>query len=608
MLLSAVSFGNTNLNGQYWFGSLGVDVGTNAPLAKRGTVSISGNQWDQEWDDNSGHHTFSSAFSKTTQSDGSININFPGETYNIAWNDDVMIHAGTVLGGDEQGIDIFTRKATIVDVNDVIGDHGFFGHYLNISGADDSCVWGNFTFDPNGTIIGTWTNDHGVIESDTYYYDPNTPEGGTFFIGKGGIGFAVQIDPNESRDGVDLGYNIFIKKTDDVITMADIAGTYQVRFLETGPGGVPYTCGQGTCVIEAVDDANGILSVDAYYSDGEHDVFSIDCSVGPGNEFHIDDDTVPDGIISPDKNLIFSPEYKYKDPPVREDYDWLGGIFAIRMPNADCTYLLDGDNNCDCRVDLADLALICDQWLTTYTFSDVVDMAANWLENCAFVTTWDTSLGDGTTVTLALAGEVDATIDWGDGTEPNVVTTPGPHVHDYGSDGIYTVSVTGSVTAYDSYHNGSADPCWLEEAKLISVDSWGQLGFTSMSRAFYQCSNIVSVPRTSDGIEAVTDMSYMFCAARSLNQDIGGWDTSSVTNMSAMFLGAYSFNQDISDWDTSSVTDMRSMFCNTSAFNQDIGGWDTSNVTNMRSMRYRHALDVPLCGLVQPGYRRLEYL
>ena len=201
-------------------------------------------------------------------------------------------------------------------------------------------------------------------------------------------------------------------------------------------------------------------------------------------------------------------------------------------------------------------------------------------DGTAFVTIWDTSLGDGTTVTLALAGTVDATIDWGDGTD-TYVNTPGPHVHDYGADGIYTVSVTGSVTAYNSMDHGGTNS---ERNKLVSVDSWGQLGFTSMSEAFRWCENLVSVPSTSDGLEDVTDMSRMFDGTFSFNQDIGGWDTSSVTDMSSMFQEASSFNGNIGSWDTSSVTDMHAMFFLASSFNQDISGWDTSSVTNMNGV------------------------
>ena len=174
-----------------------------------------------------------------------------------------------------------------------------------------------------------------------------------------------------------------------------------------------------------------------------------------------------------------------------------GNVWSA-CPSADCSG--------DCRVNLDDFAIMSSGWMTTYDANDLADVASHWLiDESMFVTTWDTSLGTGTTVTLALAGTVDATIDWGNGTI-ETVTTPGPHLHDYGVNGIYTVSVTGSVTAYNSSGNGGGS---TQRNKLISVDNWGQLGFTSMYFAFY-CSNLVSVPNISGGIEAVTDMSWMF--------------------------------------------------------------------------------------------------
>jgi len=241
--------------------------------------------------------------------------------------------------------------------------------------------------------------------------------------------------------------------------------------------------------------------------------------------------------------------------------------------------LPDCDVNCDDMVDIADRSITNSIWRGT--------LGANSVSNpCpfkpAFVTTWDTNLGSGTTVTLALSGIVDATIDWGDDTV-ETVTTPGPHVHDYGTDGTYTVSVTGSVTAYNSLYNGGG---WRydEEQKLVSVDNWGQLGFTSLNYAFYLCSNLVSVPTASDGIEAVTNMGSMFDHASSFNGNIGGWDTSNVTDMNYMFYYAYAFNQNIGGWNTSSVTDMSHMFVHAQAFNGNIGGWNTSSVTDMLGM------------------------
>jgi surface protein len=192
-----------------------------------------------------------------------------------------------------------------------------------------------------------------------------------------------------------------------------------------------------------------------------------------------------------------------------------------------------------------------------------------------FVTTWNTNLATGTTVTLALAGQVDAVIDWGDGTVRRV-TTPGPR-HTYSVNGIYTVSVTGRVTAYDGGFYGG-------QAMLTSVDSWGQVGFTSMARAFGNAMNLVSVPSHSKGLEAVTNMAEMFRYARVFNQDIGGWNTANVTNMSGMFWDAYVFNQDIGGWNTANVTDMSGMFRDARRFNRDIGGWNTANVTNMGEM------------------------
>ncbi len=240
----------------------------------------------------------------------------------------------------------------------------------------------------------------------------------------------------------------------------------------------------------------------------------------------------------------------------------------------------------DYIVDMEDLDAMVSGWLTSYNLDDLAGLSNEWLKNYAFITTWDTSLGDGTTVTLALGGIVNATIDWGDGVVEFVIA-PGPHEHDYGTDGIYTVSVTGSVMAYNSFSNGGDNPeldDWFEVAKLISVDSWGQLGFTSMYHAFSHCSNLISVPDTSDGLETVSNMQYMFYRASSFNSDICSWNTSSVTDMRYMFRYSLAFNQDISNWNTSNVIDMHCMFNGASAFNQNIGNWNTSNVTNMNGM------------------------
>jgi surface protein len=196
-----------------------------------------------------------------------------------------------------------------------------------------------------------------------------------------------------------------------------------------------------------------------------------------------------------------------------------------------------------------------------------------------FITTWDTSLGPNATVTLALAGSVDATIYWGDGTITDV-TTPGPHTHDYGTDGIYTVSVQGNVGAYNSDLNSTPD----ETQKLLTVESWGDLGFTDLGFAFYKAINLKAVPNHSVGINDVTNMESMFREAAVFNSPIGDWDTEGVTKFYRMFDSATNFNQPIGDWNTSTVTYTGRMFYGTREFDQPLNDWDMSNVTNMANM------------------------
>ena len=57
-------------------------------------------------------------------------------------------------------------------------------------------------------------------------------------------------------------------------------------------------------------------------------------------------------------------------------------------------------------------------------------------------------------------------------------------------------------------------------------------------------------------------LTFLFSAATTFNQDIGGWDVSAVTDMAYMFYRAAAFNQNIGGWDVSQVTDMRAMFRN----------------------------------------------
>ncbi len=206
------------------------------------------------------------------------------------------------------------------------------------------------------------------------------------------------------------------------------------------------------------------------------------------------------------------------------------------------------------------------------------------------------------TVKIPLNGTVDVIIDWGDGSDPDTITSAGSTSHVYATAGTDTVSITGTLT-------GLGSSASLNEYKsyLTKVLSFGGIGLEDLSYAFFNCGSLIDVPddlpssvtnlaSTFNGAtnfndtigdwntENVTNMNYMFANAYIFNQDIEDWDVGKVTDMSYMFFCAYIFDQDIGDWDVGNVTDMNTMFCSALDFNQDIGGWNTEKVMDMSWM------------------------
>ena len=183
---------------------------------------------------------------------------------------------------------------------------------------------------------------------------------------------------------------------------------------------------------------------------------------------------------------------------------------------------------------------------------------------------------------LGLLGDVDVHIDWGDGSTDEV-SDAGPFPHTYTTSGSYTITVSGSLTGLGQQQSDPMSP--LRGAEYLrAVRSFGELGITSLTYAFFGAVNLVDVPSTLPA--TVRDMSYMFFFATAFNQSLNSWVTGSVTDMSYMFDMASSFDGDVSGWVTGSVTDMSYMFFGATAFNQSLSGWDTGSVTDMSYMFY----------------------
>src|SRR6056297_1382572 len=218
----------------------------------------------------------------------------------------------------------------------------------------------------------------------------------------------------------------------------------------------------------------------------------------------------------------------------------------------------------------------------------------NWIitgdsENCTsapFITTWRTDnpgMSGNQSIRIPMIGNgYDFTVDWGDGSDVDYNTNPGDGVehfleHTYASAGEYEVKITGDFPRI--YIDSEGD-----EDKILTIEQWGDIAWTSMHDAFRGASNLTYNAADAPDLSGVADMSGAFKGADVFNGDIGNWDVSTITDMSDMFAFTESFNQDIGSWDVSSVTNMSNMFQATDSFNQDIGDWDVSSVTSMSDM------------------------
>lgn len=197
-----------------------------------------------------------------------------------------------------------------------------------------------------------------------------------------------------------------------------------------------------------------------------------------------------------------------------------------------------------------------------------------------FITTWKTDnpgslIEDDDQITISIfQGEIyNYNVDWGDGTSDSGVTES--ILHTYPSPGTYKVTISGTFPRIN-----------FTSPKIIEVNQWGNIRWSSMKSAFEGCSNLDVVASDVPDLIFVTNMSRMFFECSSLKGDssFNSWNTPRVTEMDEMFAFASLFNQNLGNWDTSRARDMKSMFLNASSFDQDLSGWNVSQVQYMADM------------------------
>jgi surface protein len=227
-----------------------------------------------------------------------------------------------------------------------------------------------------------------------------------------------------------------------------------------------------------------------------------------------------------------------------------------------------------------------------------------------FVTTWKSNNPGSSAsnqITIPTTGTgYNYNVYWEDTTNVSIngasINQAGSTTLTFPDTGVYRVKIIGNFPRI--YFNSGGD-----RQKILSIEQWGDIEWTSMENAFSGCSNLTynatDVPNLTNvssmnsmftfaisfngdinnwDVSNITDMSYLFNRASSFNQSLNNWDVSNVTNMDLMFFFATSFNQSLNNWDVSNLTDMSNMFSGASSFNQNLNNWDVSNVTNMSSM------------------------
>ena len=198
----------------------------------------------------------------------------------------------------------------------------------------------------------------------------------------------------------------------------------------------------------------------------------------------------------------------------------------------------------------------------------------------SFITTWNTANEGGSAsnqVSIPVNGSstYNYFVDWGDGkTDSNV---NGGITHTYDTPGIYTVKISGTFPRIQ-FSNGG------DKKKILSVEQWGDIVWTSTEAAFYGASNLVINAQDTPNLSHVKNASYMFQDAKSIDGGLENWDVSSIEVFGRMFSGASKFNGDISRWNMSNAFNTEYMFAGATSFNRDISGWNMSHAGIMRGM------------------------
>ena len=204
------------------------------------------------------------------------------------------------------------------------------------------------------------------------------------------------------------------------------------------------------------------------------------------------------------------------------------------------------------------------------------------LAQAPFITTWVTNnpgTSDSTSITIPTAFGLfyDYEVDWNNDGIFDESNIHGDVTHDFLVADTVTIRIRGTFPRIYFKNQGDCK-------KIINIDQWGDIQWSSMESAFMGASNLKSTANDTPDLSNVSNCYAMFHSATAFDGDLSTWDVSTIVNMNAMFHGAASFNSDLSNWNVSNATNMSFMFGYATSFNSNIGSWDVSHVTDMSYM------------------------
>lgn len=173
---------------------------------------------------------------------------------------------------------------------------------------------------------------------------------------------------------------------------------------------------------------------------------------------------------------------------------------------------------------------------------------------------------NGGSVTLALNGWTNISIDWGDGNKATLPSGQTRGFHEYSDGTERTIVATGVLS----------NPEAPTQTQTISGDNITEIvDWNNGLPQAVQLIGLTSLIKVPDYIPSYwTTLESLFESCNQLNdENITKWNTNSVTSMKSLFFGCSAFNQRITPWDVTHVTNIDNMFASCSAFNQDLSMW-----------------------------------